>query len=497
MGVMRFTVFPQNLLGSSNDVPEAYVSGFDGRVFPSRMEHDGTTLECRRNTPDSGKLSLPYPVEGFGRPVISTASLREHEDAYILALELARGKICQVRNQLATWEGLGMSIPVSFRELHRESHHLFARATAAKPDVEAVCEAANAAIAKSFEAAEVLTQAYVSQRLAVRLRKNQQFSVSFGCQVNCPSTTDSSASQFCDAFNAAAVPIEWKKIEQQEGEYDWALCDALVDWCTERRLLMRAGPLLNLAPDGLPEWLHQWGQDYFNLQSFLCDFVETAISRYLGKVRIWEVSSHVNTGGAFELNEEERLTLVARTLEVARQVDEEAQFFIRIDQPWGAYQSAGRHRLSPVQFVDALLRCGIGLSGVNLEIAVGYDQGDTGPRDLMEFSRLLDQWSMLEIPLHVTLAFPSSCEPDDRCSSGMRVEANGWRRPWSSSAQAEWIDQYVPLLMAKQAVVGIYWTHLTDSAEHTFPNAGLIDVSGAPKAGFEAFHKHRTGHSAE
>jgi len=49
---------------------------------------------------------------------------------------------------------------------------------------------------------------------------------------------------------------------------------------------------------------------------------------------LWEVSSRVNTGGSFNLNEEERLTLVARTLEVARQSDEEGQLMIRIEDPW-------------------------------------------------------------------------------------------------------------------------------------------------------------------
>jgi hypothetical protein len=493
MGVMRFTVHPAGLL--DDHIQRAYVSGFDGRVFPSRVESKGETIEFLRMNSDSGKLAVPYPVEGFGRPVVSTATLREHEDNYILALELARGKICQVRNQLATWEGLGMSIPQEFRKVHREAHTLFAKATACKLDVEKATTLANKAISKSCEAAETLTNAYVQQRLSVRLKKSQQMAVSFGCSLNDIDSANKNSESFCQAFNSAAIPIEWKSIEPQEGEYDWDASDALVEYCQANKLLMRAGPLLDLSEEGLPAWLKQWGHDFFNLQSFLCDFVETAISKYQGKVRIWEVSSRINTGGAFNLNEEERLILVARTLEVARKVDEEAQLFIRIDQPWGAYQSEGNHRLSPIQFVDALLRCGIGLSGVNLEISVGYEGRDCGPRDLLDFSRLIDQWSMLEIPLHVTLAFPSSSERGEACQSDLTVESQTWRQPWSNEAQAAWINSNVPLLMAKQSVVGIYWTHLADGGQHVFPSAGLIDDAGAPKAGMEAFLKHRTGKS--
>ena len=492
MGVMRFTVHPAGLLETGSDLLDSYVSGFDGRVFPARVELAADLLEVRRMNSDSGKLHIAYPVEGFGRPVISTATLRESDVPYILSLELARGRIVQLRNQLAVWEGLGMSIPEEFRELHRESHHLFAQATAAKPDVDQVCRSADSAIAKSLAAADILTTAYVRQRLTVRLKRSAQLPVSFGCGINSGEAIESHGDVFQQAFNSAAVPIGWKQIEKQEGEYDWDLSDQLVQWGTENRLLLRGGPLLDLSQHGLPEWLKQWGHDFFNLQSFLSDFVETAINRYLGRVRIWEISSRVNTGGAFNLNEEERLTLVARTLEVARQVDEEAQLIIRIDEPWGAYQTAGEHRLSPVQFVDALLRCGVGLSGVNLEIAAGYGNRGASPRDLLDVSRLIDQWSMLEVPLHITLASPTSAGPDAACTGDLVVQPECGS---DDSAQAGWIDKMVSLLIAKQAVVGIYWDHLSDCGPHEFPHAGLIDADGRPKSGIQSFLKHRSGQS--
>jgi hypothetical protein len=493
MGVMRFTVNPEGLLDAEVDLPRAYISGFDGRVFASRFEIDGDNVDFRRVNSDSGKLQIPYPVAGFGKPIVSTASLREHEDPYILSLELARGKICQVRNQLATWEGLGMQIPEEFRAVHKESHHLFAQATAAKPDIAEVTRLADLAIAKSFEAIDQLANAYVRQRLSVRFKRSPQLPVSFGCSINSVTAPYNQRESFLETFNAAAIPIEWKQIEPQEGEYNWDFSDELVAWCMENRLLMRGGPLLDLSAAGLPDWLNQWGHDFFNLQSFVCDFVETAISRYAGKVRLWEVSSRVNTGGSFNLSEEERLTLVARTLEVARQSDEEGQLIIRIEDPWGSYLSAGEHRLSPIQFVDALLRCGVGLSGINLEITVGYATKASAPRDLLDLSRLIDQWSMLEVPLNVTLAFPSCSDPDPQASEDMAVAENSGRSPWSTQAQSDWIDSVFPLLMAKQSVVGIYWSHLTDASRHVFPNSGLVDAAGVPKSSFQSILDQRTG----
>lgn len=494
MGVMRFEVHPANMLDEWPELHRAYISGFDGRVFPTRIEVEESVIACRRQAGDSGKLHIAWPVKGFGRPVITTSCLREQEEPYNLTVELARGKICQVRNQLATWEGVGMKIPDHFHPPHRESHRLFAQAACLKDDPKEASRLADLAIAESCQASELLVQHYIKQRLTVRCHRSQQLPASLGCNLGNTGPNDDWRSQICTKFTAASIPVEWKYVEPTEGEYHWYLYDEQVEWCVENKMLMRGGPLLDMSPGGLPEWLSQWEHDFFNLQSFLCDYVETAISRYLGKIRTWEISSRVNTGGALQLNEENRLTLVARTLEVARQVDEEAKLLIRVDQPWGEYQARGQHRLSPAQFIDALLRCGVGLSGVNLEIAVGYSPRGSASRDVLDFSRMIDQWSALEIPLHVTLIVPSSTAKDQHANPDMEVEEAGWKSAWSESMQAAWLDAHFPLLMAKQSVVGIFWGNLSDETAHEYPNSGLINGSGGPKAVLEQFAETRRSH---
>ena len=46
------------------------------------------------------------------------------------------------------------------------------------------------------------------------------------------------------------------------------------------------------------------------------------------------------------------------------------------------------------------------VQGDNLEIGVGYSPLGSPSRDLIDVSRLIDQWSVLGLPLQVTLAFP-------------------------------------------------------------------------------------------
>ncbi len=502
MGVMRFQVSPPGFLAGWPEAEQAYISGFDGRVFPTRVERDGDELVCRRPSSDSGRLHVAWPVPGFGRTLVSTSSLREQESVYLLPLELARGKISQLRNQQAAWEIAGMSVPAGFDEASRQAHQIFARATAAQDDPDEASRFSEAALVHAHNSAQILANAYIAQRLAVRCRRSDRFPALLGCGLSgaAPPPWESLPAGI---FNSVTLPVCWRRIEAIEGEYEWDESDGLIDWALEQRLLVHGGPLLDFGAGGLPEWLGAWTGDVENLQSFVCDFVETALSRFVGRIRVWELAARVNTGGGLQLSEEARLALLARAVEVARGVADIERLMVRIEQPWGGYQSAGRHLLSPLQFVDGLVRCAPGLSGISLEITAGFTPGDPGRRDLIDLSRLVDIWSTLGLPLHVTIAAPSSEGVD---SGGRFVwsgegepaardgDPNGETGHWTVARQAEWAKAVLPLLLAKQSVAEITWAQLDDSGLVEFPTAGLLDADGSPRPVVEAIRGHRYGH---
>lgn len=494
MGVMRFLVHPVELLADWPEVHRGYISGIDQAAWPTRIEVDGNVLLCRRQNSESGKLNVGWPVPGFGRPIVSTASLPERDEPYVLAVELARGKIVQVRNQVAFWHSAGMTIPQEFYRLHREAHHLFAKAVALQARPDAASPLAQQAIVAEFQAAEILVRSYSEQRLQMRHQQYPQLPTILGCSLGDSLLEPPQQEMFLDAFNGAAIPLQWRHIEPLEGDYRWETYDTQVEWALANNLLIRGGPLIDLSPGGLPAWLAQWQHDYWNLQSFVSDFIETVISRYVGKVRIWEVAARANCGGALAMTEENRLTLVAKALEVARQVDPEGQFLIRIDQPWGEYQARGQHKLSPMHFADALIRAGMELSTINIEIGVGYTPSGSPSRDLLDFSRLIDQWTILGLPLQVTLAFPSGSVHDDQVTTDLEVDPRFWRKPLDEQAQADWIEDYLPLLLAKPSVVAVFWNHLSDAQPHRFPHAGLVRRDGTAKPGLGRVTRQRQLH---
>jgi hypothetical protein len=103
----------------------------------------------------------------------------------------------------------------------------------------------------------------------------------------------------------------------------------------------------------------------------------------------------------------------------------------------------------------------------------------------LDVSRLIDLWSIMQVPLHVTLACPSSLEPDPLANPDHEVDPHLWPEPASELRQAKWLDQFLPLLMAKPAVASVTWSTFTDALPHEFPHAGLLRIDGHPKSSLE------------
>src|SRR4051794_10063933 len=86
--------------------------GPDNMPWPTEVHFHGGQMRVRRAVDESGYLVAPWPIEdvvsaGHGalRQLMGTsATLMERPTPYQLVVELARGKINQVRCQAADWE---------------------------------------------------------------------------------------------------------------------------------------------------------------------------------------------------------------------------------------------------------------------------------------------------------------------------------------------------------------------------------------------------------
>jgi hypothetical protein len=118
-----------------------------------------------------------------------------------------------------------------------------------------------------------------------------------------------------------------------------------------------------------------------------------------------------------------------------------------------------------MQFIDTLRRCGIRLGEINLDIRVGNLPSPTLWRDCLSLSQMLDQWSLLQLPLNVMLTLPSLSD-----GRGMDTEVS----------QSVWLENAVQMCLAKERVVGVYCTNWNQESDTKLPTA-LVNPDGHPR----------------
>ncbi len=475
MGLMRFLVTPPQAVGPQV-ANQVCFAGIDRVAWPARVGIGEGELLLDRAISESGSLLLPWHVKGHGQPILSTASLIERPEPYHLPLELARGTISQLCNQMAEWQLIGMTIPKPASAKVAESIKQFGHAAVNQEDRTACSRLSQQAIEIALDASNQLASAYVEQSMTVRRRVGKLLSFIGGDLGHSP-LDNRTAKQFLNTFNAALIPLRWRDIEATEGSQSWDLPDKQIAWCAAQGIRVFSSPLLQLDTQGIPTWLYLWEDDFDNLQSFVNDFVSTTVKRYKGKVNFWQAAGRINGAEVLSLSEDECLQLTALVVEQIRSLDPEKPVLMSINQPWAEYMRGRAIDYPPLHFADTLIRGGLEIAGLVLEINLGYTPRGTLPRTLVELSQQLDMWALLGLPIFVSICVPSSHEADPlaQYQTGFLPE-----KPNSQSQQA-WVARAVPLILAKSFVRGVIWNQLSDNEPHDFPHGGLFDTQGRPK----------------
>ena len=123
MGLMRFLVAPTNRL-SAEAAARAYLVGSEQIPWVSRVQLQNGVLSLGRNESDSGCLCCPYPVEGRGEVSLVTGTLVERFAPYHLTVELARGKVNQLRRRSSSGKRWACAKEHHLAALHQAMGHL-------------------------------------------------------------------------------------------------------------------------------------------------------------------------------------------------------------------------------------------------------------------------------------------------------------------------------------------------------------------------------------
>ena len=474
MGVMKFKLPSNEPAPRAPDYRKAYITGLDRTPGRLAIEMRNGLMACVRDTPESGRLFVPWPIEGHGMPIVGTATLAERAAPYTLAVELARGKLNDIRNQLSDWVQMGLRSTPELEEALTQAQHSFVKCATSTDQPDACNNAARLSLQSSSRAGDLLVEAYTAQILQSRLASTSRLSTHVGCVLDCPPQKLPASIDWSSAFNTCHLGVSWKQIAPSEGQYRWDLLDAQLAWCRSKGLAFEVGPLIEFLPGALPDWVWLWEGDCETISGLAADFVRQVVQRYRGKVPLWHVVHRPGSSEILGLTEEEQIRITARAVQVAHQTDPSAQLTIGIDRPWAEWMGTSHFQLGPLHLCDYLLRADLGLSGVAIEIAPGYSAPGSHMRDLFELSKLLDLYSLLNVPLHVWMVLPSTDGPDPNADPRMRVESAQWPVPLDESLQAAWGAKWAALAVAKPFVRTLSWLQASDAFPHLYPHGGLL-----------------------
>jgi hypothetical protein len=466
--------------------------GPDNMPWQTQAEVNNGLLSLSRGTDESGYVVAPWPIEGIGQVMGTSATLMLRPQPYQLVVELARGKVNQVRGQAADWEAGGLQVPAELTELIYQASCTFGRAVCSTSPEE-ITALAQEALALGYRAAGQLVDAYVRQVFQIRHQRSEDRLV-LGCRADADAIGPELGPRVARAFNRLVLPMSWHLVEAEETTYRWAPFDQMLTWAEDNELDVSAGPLVDFSSSQLPAWLWLWERDVHSIAAFMCRFVEAAVRRYRTRVRRWQLSAASNWASVLSLSEDELMVLTARLGEAARQVDPSLELTIGISQPWGEYMARADRIYSPFIFADHLVRSGVQLSGLNLELVMGVQGRGSYCRDLLDTSRLLDLYALLGVPLHVTLGYPASTHTDREADPELAVGAGSWRDGYTPAVQAEWATSLGELALCKPFVQAVQWCHFSDRGSHQFPACGLVDADGKPRPALEALEAVRQRH---
>lgn len=482
MGQFNFFA-PSHLHVPVETLASAYLSGMEGIPWRSTNRwshpegHSPVAFSLDRAIAESGNLNIPWQIDGVGELMLSTASLMETSAPYNLPLELARGVINRLRNQLAEWRMAGLTVPAELATEISNASNAFVDAIISLPDHARAVAAAETAIRLGLQAGESLCLEYTRQALAARHQNAEHLPTLLGCRLGSRTIEGREAECFTSGFNTAAVPFTWRAVEQNAGKHEWDVFDQQITWCQENGLRVIGGPLLQLDAQHLPDWLYLWEDDFEQVQSYLTQYIQATVARYRGRVQVWNCAARMNIGGTISLSEEQRLRLMVAAVAELRRNDPQTPIVLSFDQPWAEYLAANDRDLSPLHLADSLVRADLGISGIGVEFNIGYQPTGSSPRELVEYSRQLDRWSVLGLPLIAYLAYPSSSNENSKARRAVRPSSS----ERSPATQSAFTEKLIPMMLAKQFVQGIVWNELTDAEPHEFANAGVIDSEGAAK----------------
>jgi hypothetical protein len=474
----------ESIASNRRVVSTLHVVRFDSVPWPSRITADGSVLTLHRNVHHSGNVVVAYPVAGVGELTLRTGTLPERAEPYNLAVELARGTLDRLRNQMSLWSESGLHFS---DEITRATEDAVARLSAAlflQDDLAGQIRLAEECLAIACPMIDQLCGEF-SRQLAPLITREESVN-----RLGVRLVPQDGSAEWIDQLPASFLYVEvsgWSSAAAAPAD--------LQNLATQKNRLTIVGPIWDAAPGGLPDHINQ-----------ITEFEKKRIEalRYLGQtlseIRIqpdWlHIASGLNGIGHRYLSFPQQIQLVVDLQHLVEEFNRDVPILISFTQPWGERLAWSVGGAQSIQIADLLMRHEIRLSGFGLEIDLDYWPHGSLVRDPLQWLDLIDTWSQFGLPLFLFLRVPTGYRPSDVATQATDRTPT-IRDSLSPESQARHLQTVVSLALSRPLVRGVIWTDWRDLPGSEFPASGLYDVQGRrkPVAQWlqEAFEATRSG----
>ena len=467
----------------SGDVELFLAGGPERTPLLTHKKSQGLSHTLTYNGDESLHLCALLQIPGIGKVLGATGNLMVGSRVYPLLLELFRGKLCRLQNQASDWQLVGLDLPSDvLNRLKNLTRKLGAIVTAPGashgcPDAETCLQA----LAEAHHLGDDLGDVYVQRLFDLRLNRQSgplTTKLSVGLPEDLETVEFDQLQNVLAPFHQFHLPVSWRALEPESGRLETSKLDRLIASAKATGRSLTAGPLLDFRAQGLPDWVLRGSSDPHRITSILSKHVRDLLTSHGSQFDSWTVLLGANLAEVFDLDEEEWLRLAYHLCDEARKLGHKLNLSLGISQPWAEIMALEHRGYSPFSFAETVIRTGLPIASVELDMVMGTMPRGGYLRDVIEVSKMLDQFSFLGKPLRIIAGFPSSSKIDPLADPTVKLAGGHFGSEHSAEGQAHWARTMLPMMLCKGGVEELRWAHLDDRRAHTYPNCGLIDSEG-------------------
>jgi hypothetical protein len=484
--MLRFDVYTDGKPSAAINLEGAHLIGTEGMPLRSEITFEDNAIICQKRTAGTASLNLMWPVKSAGTLMLETARLPESDQPYVLNLELARGRLMRIAQKIEEWgvfdhPGLAEVI----KHLNR-ARDLFIDALKADSPGEAA-RLADDSLSVGIPASEAMARVHAD--LFLQKKRNgganrRGLGVKLPLGVNLSEAMQAKVRDFSDVVS---VPMPWRGLQPRghESDYDFQVADEQVAWLVKNRIPVMAGPLISFAEEQVPDWLILYENDFDSVRDMAVEHIRRVVQRYGRYVSFWRVASGLHGDNNLGFTFEQVMELTRVAVATVKQLAPRAVALVEIVEPWGEYYARKSRIMPPVMYAEVLLQSGINFDAFGLRMPMGMPVRGGYTRDLFQISVMMDRFSALGKPVHITgFGAPSAPQADPRDITAGQSEpmlAGFWRNGWAEPIQAYWAGHFARIAMSKPFLETLIWEDLFDGVPHTVPSGGLLRTDGAHK----------------